>query len=477
MRLVRFLPCVVSCASITVDLCAQPGALDPSFDPGAGPDSVFNVHVVRMALQPDGKVLIVGNFPGYNGTPRSNVARVNDDGSLDTSFDPGLGADDLVRTVLLQPDGKVVIGGDFITFNNTGGRAVARLLADGTVDPGFNVGTGVLGAVHALALQPDGKLLVAGLFNSVNGVPRSKIARLNTDGSVDPSFDPGTGADSYIFSVAVQADGKILIGGEFQNYQGQPRVRMARLHTDGSLDTGFDPGSGADSYVRCLLVQPDGRILVGGDFVTFNGTACRRIVRLEQDGSLDPGFTLIPGANNDVLALALQPDGRILAAGDFNLFGQNNYAHLVRILADGTLDTDLPPGTGTNITLADVVLQPDGRILVSGWFFGCNGTTRKRIARLFGGTSVGIAPRSTDPGHIRLHPVPVADHLALRINTAGPVSLLLLDAQGRTLRNEAHTNGQGFLQLDWDVAGLPAGCYTVRTIADDGCQAASFVKE
>ena len=476
MRIVRFLLCLASATAITMDLRAQPGALDPSFDPGAGPDSVFNVHVLRMALQPDGKVLIVGNFPGYNGIPRPNAARLNNDGSLDTGFDPGAGADDLVRNVLVQPDGKVVVGGDFITFNNTGGRGVARLLADGSMDAGFNTGTGVLGSVHALALQPDGKLLVAGYFNSVNGVPRSKIARLNTDGSVDTSFDTGTGADSYIFSVAVQADGRILIGGDFQNYQGQARTRLARLNADGSLDTGFDVGSGADSYVRCLLVQPDGRILVGGDFITFNGTSCRRIVRLEQDGSLDPAFATFPGANNDVLALDLQPDGRILAAGSFNLFGQFSYQHLVRLLADGTLDSELPPGTGTNTDLADVALQPDGRILVSGWFFGCNGTTRRRIARLFGGSSVGIAPPMERSG-LLLHPVPVSDQLVLQLNATGMVTLTLLDNQGRALRTETQAMGQGNMPLVWDLGALLPGYYSVRMVSDDGWQAASFIKE
>ena len=158
-----------------------------------------------------------------------------------------------VRAILKQPDGRLLVGGDFTSVKGVPRYAVARLNPDGSVDPGFDAGI-VLGSVRALALQPDGKLIIGGDFRSINGTPRYGFARLNADGTVDGGFNPaaavmGSSNPGQVYAVAVQPDGRIVIGGAFANVDGAPRAGVARLNPDGSLDVTFDPGSGAGATV------------------------------------------------------------------------------------------------------------------------------------------------------------------------------------------------------------------------------------
>src|SRR5262249_17717925 len=148
--------------------------------------------------------------------------------------------------------------------------------------------------VYALALQLDDKILLSGYFTFINGTNRNRIARLNTDGSLDSSFDPGTGANNYVYPVAAQPDGKVLIGGNFTFINETNRNRVARLNIDGSLDTTFDPGDGPSDQVNCLALQTDGKVVIGGNFTRINNTNRNYIARLNADGSLDDGFN--PGA-------------------------------------------------------------------------------------------------------------------------------------------------------------------------------------
>ncbi|MBK8947531.1 MAG: hypothetical protein IPM68_01315 [Flavobacteriales bacterium] len=255
------------------------GSLDASFDPGSGP----NDWVSAVIVQPDGQILIGGDFTTYNGTPISRIARLNTDGSLDLSFNPGTGADDRVRAITLQPDGKILIGGGFTTYNGTPINHIGRLNADGSLDVTFTPGAGASSWVRSTALQPDGKILIGGYFDSYNGTPRSRFARLNADGSLDTSFDPGTAVNGFVYSVFFQPDGRILIGGFFSTYDGMWRENLARVNSDGSLDLSFDPGAGADDAVWGFDLQPDGGILVGDEFISYDGTGRNRVARLNGD--------------------------------------------------------------------------------------------------------------------------------------------------------------------------------------------------
>ena len=204
--------------------------------------------VYAIAVQPDGKVVFGGCFTSVNGVTRNGIARVNRDGSLDKEFEAGVSGFDLhVDALLLQPDGKVLIGGTFTNVNDLPRHAVARLNPDGFLDRSFMEGqsgtsaeTYPEGTVFALALQRDGKVLVGGGFTNLNGLARSRIARLNEDGELDSTFQDGlVGADSSVLSIAVQSDGKVVIGGQFSAVNGVTRAGVARLNPDGTLDDTF----------------------------------------------------------------------------------------------------------------------------------------------------------------------------------------------------------------------------------------------
>jgi uncharacterized delta-60 repeat protein len=232
-------------------------------------------------------------------------ARPAASGLLDSSFDPGSGADDAVHALLLQPDGKIVIGGSFRNFNGTLRHGVARLLANGAVDASFDPGEGVgrgIGwpsrtpQVRALALQADGKILIGGDFTIVQGVQRLRLARLNPDGSLDSTFNPAienipgeNPADPYypapaVYAMTVQPDGRILVGGQFNAVNGVPDVRFARLNPDGSLDRSFDTSGSMVSgdLVRSIAQLEDGSIVLAGGSATLGSRIGARVIPIHR---------------------------------------------------------------------------------------------------------------------------------------------------------------------------------------------------
>jgi uncharacterized delta-60 repeat protein len=358
------------------------GPLDSSFNPGAG----VSASVYALAVRSDSKVLIGGNFSTINGQIRNQVARLNDDGSVDHGFDPGAGfTGGNVLALAEQPDGKVVIAGNFTMINGAPRNYVARLAAKGTLDVTFNPGQGPDNVVFAVALQPDGKVLIGGRFTAVNGTLRGGIARLNLDGSLDAGFGTGTGGTGSVYAIAVQSNGMIIRGGDY----------IARLTTTGSLDAGFDPGTGVDDTVESVVVQPDGKILIGGHFTIFNGTARSGFARLGAGGALDEDFgqVMIAGGTTDsgtsVNSITMQRDGKILLGGSYSTVNATPRNNLVRLTPHGQVDSSFAAGTGINGALGGptvyaTAVQPDGRVLIGGDFTRVNNNACWRVARLFG---------------------------------------------------------------------------------------------
>jgi uncharacterized delta-60 repeat protein len=225
----------------------------------------------------------------------------------------------------LQEDGKVIVGFQTPPY-------IARLHADGSPDTNFLARPDSV--VYDLVVQPDGKILAAGYFEKMNGQRRWLIARLNSDGSLDASFNADVGFAGYNWGVmrkvALQADGKILFGGGFTSVHGVPRLNLARLNANGTLDTQFKADT--DGEVHALVAQPNGRIVVAGDFTTLNGQPRLRLGRLNWDGSLEP--TLTAGANAFIRAAALQPDGKTVVGGQFTRLGGAARTQLGRVEAD-----------------------------------------------------------------------------------------------------------------------------------------------
>lgn len=306
-------------------------------------------------------------------------------------FNPSPGANNVVRATAVQADDRTIIGGDFTAYNSFPANRIARMDTSGAYDPTFNIGTGADEFVAALAIYPgvggpnDGKIVVGGGFTSFNNIQRNGIARLNTDGTLDMTFDPGFGVNGVVRSVAIQSDGKIVIAGEFSQVDGENRFNIARLNTDGSVDASFDPGLGSDGVIWSVAIveTPTLKIYAGGEFLDFNGSFRGNIVRLNADGSVDSSFEPGGGADGPVYAVAAMNDGRVVVGGFFEQFDFLPRARITRLLNNGLQDPSFTPGSGPNDAVYSIVVQADGKLMIGGLFTSYNGTRRVGLARLF----------------------------------------------------------------------------------------------
>jgi len=356
------------------------GSLDATIDPDVT-GFVGSTNVQALAVQGDGKVVLSGFFTAIGGTPRSGIARLNVDNSLDAVFHPVFEFGEGPAVLQAQPDGKLLLGGLFTTIDGTPRFHLARLNADGGLDPDFN--PDVEGAdvpldprdVVALALQTDGKVVLGGLFDTVGGIPRTNIARVNANGSLDVGFDPAP--DKSVNALAMQSDGKVVVGGNFNEIDNVPRSGIARLDVNGNVDPDFNPNS-AGGGVAALAVQPDGKIILGGLFSTINGLPHKNIARVWPNGTVDSDFTT--SVDNLVTAIVVQSDGKIIVGGLFHNIGVVPRDRIARLNANGTLDTDFDASAGDYVFA--LALQADGKLWVGGQFDTIGGATRHKIARL-----------------------------------------------------------------------------------------------
>jgi uncharacterized delta-60 repeat protein len=360
-----------------------------------------NFDILSIGLQADGKIVLVGGFIFWNGVIVNRIVRLNSDGTRDTAFTTtaGLGANNQLNAVAIQPDGKIVLGGGVTTWNVTVVNRIVRLNTDATIDTSFPLNAGIgasenfLAEVHSIAVQSDNKILASGNFTTWNSVTVNCIVRLNADGTRDTVFTTNTGTaatnlGSFIYSIKVQSDGKIIACGEFALWNGGTVNRIVRLNPDGTQDTAFttNTGTGANLSALTLAVQSDGKILVGGQFTTWNGATVNRIVRLNTDGTRDTTFTTNAGtaADSNVETIAVQSDGKIILGGAFTTWNGVTVNRIVRLNTDGTRDTTFTTNVGTaaDNRIDGIAIQPDGKILVGGQFTIWNGVTVNRIVRL-----------------------------------------------------------------------------------------------
>ncbi|MCX6895676.1 MAG: hypothetical protein NTZ16_09315, partial [Verrucomicrobia bacterium] len=413
-------------------------------------------QVYGVAAQSDNKSVIVGDFFSYNGFSRNCVARINADGSLDTSFNPGSGIGAIagytdlplfINDLALDPDNNnVVIAGSFTSFNGVPRGNVARLTSSGALDATFNPGAGANGPVWAVYRQPvDGKIVIGGDFTSYNGVPRKNIARLNSDGSLDSSFNASNAFTAPIYALAEQngtfisidrtANGTDLEDDNTVNVGADSGVltvdydmafvpddlRVYYGGTNGVLlyDSGMIAGTGravvpfgptnglTTNVITIVMNQGSGipgtawfytasvqssaanQLYVGGDFTAVGGIAGQdHIARLLASGAVDTTFNPNAGADGTVYALSVQPDGKLLAGGEFTHFNNLNFNRLVRLTTGGALDTNFFNGSGVDGTVFHLNAQTNGTIYVGGAFTSVNGTHRLGFARLNGDGTV-----------------------------------------------------------------------------------------
>ncbi len=406
----------------------------------------FDALGYHVKIQNDGKIILTGYFNRYGDQPRRGIIRLNSDGILDNTFNASFNNFGTIFSIIRQPDGKILVTGDFTLANNASRVNIARFNSDGTLDTTFTTGSGTspdatysLNTIYAAAVQADGKILIGGYFSAYNGIRRRRLARLNADGSLDNSFSaaffenlallsplvndilvlpngqilvgglfytdpdftsqglirlnqdgstsPGASifqSSSSVIRLVRQSDGKVLIGGAFTSFGGQTHSRLARLNADFSIEFSFNSGAGGNGAVQSLALQSDGKILVGGNFTSFNGISRARIARLNADSSINTTFDSGTTINGSVLGIALQPDGKIIIGGGFVISAGSVTNRLARLNTSGTLDSSFVSGFDGDpkFFVRRLLLQGDGNLLVGGTFKFYNGVSRNSLLRL-----------------------------------------------------------------------------------------------
>lgn len=357
------------------------GTLDRSFDTPLA--FWWDDFVDGLALRPDGKLWVAGrleqvtlwpNPEDISGYRTRCVALLRPDGTLDGSFTNLFGLHNFIRSLAVLDDGRPVVQGEFFTINDVYRPSIARLNTNGTLDATFNPPM----AGSPVAAYPGGRALLCGVFHRGDGWSTS-LARLNANGTVDDTFRVVTGLPAEISAVARQPDGKLVVAGNFELVDSAPIRRLLRLNPDGSRDTNFNAGSGPEGGVSGLAVLTNGQILVAGSFASFNGQPCTSLCRLHADGRFDDSYVLTFGGVGlwntwpSFNTIAQTGEGKIVLTGIFS----GPRFNLMRLNADASLDESFvpawsfPEGFPPHYWPSSLLPLPDGSTLVGGSFSDC----------------------------------------------------------------------------------------------------------
>lgn len=450
---------VINPGSITASI-RPPGNPSPSYIPdlmSAGPASID--------FQPDGKILLGGYFVRIGMGPEytyvaNRLGRIFPDGSRDYSFDSSAGVSDTVSVIRCQPDGKIMIGGRFPNINNSSPARpyIGRLNSDGSTDTTFTTPT-LDAEVLDLVVQPDGRIVVAGMFRNVNGQPALGLCRLMPDGTVDFLFKPTNyyfphgfgGMRSLALDSYANGNGngvRIIAGGNIADSSSvyiYPKSGIVRLNANGSLDPTFSIGSGAHARgtvsraeeVDAVAVLPDGRILVGGQFTAFGLGNQKYLVRLNTDGT--PDATFAPGIVSQlsfpgVLKIFTQSDGKVIIGGRFNKVNGALAPYFARMQPDGqadpTWDNGLNANNGLPYSPTSLLQRPDGKLFLSmgSTYYAPTTQTFRGLVAPFLNNGIG-AGYSTFLFYSGITAVPGQVHLGSAIASMAPGASLPLTVQ------------------------------------------------
>jgi uncharacterized delta-60 repeat protein len=346
---------------------------------------------VAIAIQADGKIVIASQIQNVNNTPVSDIARLNVDGSLDNSFQGAGAVNGEIIAVAVQPDAKLLVGGSFDAIGGGAHHYLARLNANGTLDSGF-ADPSLDSTVWSIAVQPDGKILAAGDFTVAGSTARAHLARFNTNGTLDTSFADPQICSTRASTVALQSTGEVLVGGYFAyigncsgTHSSPYHSYLARFSSAGVLDSAF-PIDPPGSAVTAIVVGPDDALIVNGGYSVPAG-GLRLAAKLSANGTFVPAYGNLSndGSTN---SFVLQPDGKLLLAGDFQTIAAQPRHGLARLNADGTLDTGFADlhfsisNTNPNGTIFGIAAQRNGEVIAVGNFSLVNGQARQFAARV-----------------------------------------------------------------------------------------------
>ena len=445
-------------------------SIDPDFQAtGAYRTQALPGTVQALCRQADGRLLVAGDFTRFNNWPSSNVVRLWPDGRVDSTFLAHPVSGGSILAVATDAQGRVLIAGTFTTVDGQPRSRVARLLADGTLDstfaPDIHPAGGLPAFVRAVVVQPDGNVVLGGSFvtNGANGSTIAHLVRLLPTGQPDPGFVPAMPYSGQVGAVLLLPTGELLVAGNtYSSAVGLELVR--RLRANGSLDPGFNivPANPVLAGMGlAMAATPTGFVLVG-TYYSVGNVARASVARFLANGTLDIAFTSpLPNSASaaaQVGAVAVEPGGQVFIGGDLGPTGTSS--HLRRLLPNGAFDPNYfgPAGPEPDATVNALLLQPDGKLLVGGNFTSLAGYLRFGLARLLAPTVLASGAAHPTVG-VAVFPNPAHSRLYLRFAAAHPARLVqLLDALGRPVRTQATAQPE----LTLDTTGLPAGTYLLR---------------
>ena len=371
------------------------GAIDSTFISGSiafnGQSSRgFNGNILAVLVS-GSNVYMGGNFTTYQAPPINYLVKLDNTGAVDTTFNVGIGPNNTVTSMVTQSDGKILIAGSaFTTYSGSASTRIARINTDGTRDATFNVGTGLNVNTFDMKVQSDGKIIAAGGFTTYSGSTNSGIVRINPNGTKDTTFNVGAGSTGALYQLALQSDGKIIAIGATTAYSGSSNAGIVRINTDGTKDTTFNPGSGFNTTsVLAIGIQSTGKIIVGGNFALYSGSSSPYIVRINTDGTKDTTFNVGVGFGaNGVVALKVLADDSIIAYGSFTTYSGSASPRIIKLNSNGTKDTTFAPTTGftqnplTTGYVQGLSTDKNNNIYVGNQFTVYNGNTVGNIVKM-----------------------------------------------------------------------------------------------
>ena len=437
----------------------------------------FDNTIRVIAQQTDGKILLGGDFTGYNQIGASKIIRLNPDGSRDTSFNIGIGFNNVVNSIVLQSDGKILVGGNFTQYKGVTENRIIRLNIDGSKDTSFSVGTGFDGEVSTIIQQTDNKIIVGGNFVSFNGQSANKIIRLNANGSRDTSFGVGMGfgtsTTTVVLTSAIQTDGKIILAGTFASYNGVPTAdNIIRLNSDGTKDSSFNSGIIFSNTARAIAIQNDGKILVVGSFTPISGSTANGIVRLNSDGSNDNSFNTGTGFNSAPFTVVIQSNGKIFVGGSFTSYNGVTARRIIRLNSDGSIDNSFSTGTGFDGNIFKILIHTNGKILVGGFYNSYNNNNVRYLVGLH--SEISLSAEDFNKSSFSLYPNPVLDFITLQ----NPENIKInnysvLDMNGRILISKPYSVSNEVI----DLSSLSKGIYFIQLDTEKGTLSKKIIKE
>ncbi len=439
------------------------GSLNNSFNFSTGVDGGSGID--KMINLKDEKILICGDFISYNNISRKRIAKLNNDGTVDINFIPQTTVDDVIAIIGEQPDGKILAAGSFYENGNFK-RTIQRFNTDGSIDESFKGNLSFNFITYGnFIFQPDGKIILQGDIYSYNDISRRQILRINNDGSLDETFTSGISGNEKINTIALQTDGKIIIGGNFQSYNGVSIKGIARLNPNGTLDTSFISRFDENITITKVNLLADGKIIINGNFNNYNGVVRKGIVKLSTDGNLDSTFYPEIIDNETVQTSVVQKDGKIII-----VTFKNGYNRVIRLNEDGSDDGSYVRGVGGNDGIVSLAIQKDDKILIGGWFTSYNGIGKNRIARLLSGKELITTLENTN-NKFQIYPNPVKD--ILNIKSLEPIS----DYEIYSLDGRKLIKGNKVNDSKIDVSNLTKGNYLIKFQTKGKEQTAKFIKE